>query len=466
MPATQDTSISRTLGAFALNADGGAIPADVRIRAQHHILDAVGIALASGRFDFSKTTLRGIQALGGAGDVPVIGMPARLSARDAAMMNGFLVHGLDFDDTHMGGVIHPTASVLPAVLSASSMVNVSGSDLVTAYIVGIEAATRLGAVAQGGFHQVGFHPTGIIGVFASALAVGRLLGLNEQQMADAQGIALSMSSGSLEFLADGAWNKRLHPGWAAAAGITAAVLAKEGFNGITLPYEGRFGFFNAYLGKEAGRQKLELATGGLAKTWELMNTAIKPYPTCHFVHACIDAALELRKQGLDPDSIDTIEALVPADVIKTVCEPAANKKKPANSYDAQFSVPFLTAAAFVRQRLTLADIEEEALRDVEILKLADKVSYRADPDSPFPKAYSGELVVTTKDGKVMRHREHINRGAADRPLTNAEIVAKYSGNAALAVDQDKMARVEAAVLNLDRANDASALMQALSVSLH
>jgi 2-methylcitrate dehydratase PrpD len=263
-----------------------------------------------------------------------------------------------------------------------------------------------------------------------------------------------MSSGSLEFLADGAWNKRLHPGWAAAAGITAAVLAKEGFNGITLPYEGRFGFFNAYLGKEAGRQKLELATGGLAKTWELMNTAIKPYPTCHFVHACIDAALELRKQGLDPD------------VIKTVCEPAANKKKPANSYDAQFSVPFLTAAAFVRQRLTLADIEEEALRDVEILKLADKVSYRADPDSPFPKAYSGELVVTTKDGKVMRHREHINRGAADRPLTNAEIVAKYSGNAALAVDQDKMARVEAAVLNLDRANDASALMQALSVSLH
>lgn len=466
MPATQDTSISRTLGAFALNADGGAIPADVRLRAQHHILDAVGIALASGRFDFSKTTLRGIQALGGAGDVPVIGMPARLSARDAAMMNGFLIHGLDFDDTHMGGVIHPTASVLPAVLSASSMVNVSGADLVTAYIVGIEAATRLGAVAQGGFHQVGFHPTGIIGVFAAALAVGRLLGLNEQQMADAQGIGLSMSSGSLEFLADGAWNKRLHPGWAAAAGITAAVLAKEGFNGITLPYEGRFGFFNAYLGKEAGRQKLELATGGLAKTWELMNTAIKPYPTCHFVHACIDAALELRKQGLDPNTIDSVEALVPADVIKTVCEPAANKKKPANSYDAQFSVPFLTAAAFVRQRLTLDEIEDEALRDTEILKLADKVSYRADPDSPFPKAYSGELVVTTKDGKVLRHREHINRGAADRPLTNAEIVAKYSGNAALAVDQAKMTRVEAAVLNLDRANDASALMQALSVSLH
>ncbi len=120
----------------------------------------------------------------------------------------------------------------------------------------------------------------------------------------------------------------------------------------------------------------------------------------------------------------------------------------------------------MRQRLTLADIEDEALKDADILKLADKFTYRADPDSPFPKAYSGELVVTKKDGQVVRHREHINRGAADRPLTNAEIVDKYRGNAAIAVDKDKMARVETAVLNLDRANDASALLQALSVSLH
>ncbi|MBY0509590.1 MAG: MmgE/PrpD family protein [Rhodospirillaceae bacterium] len=464
MPAAQ--TISEQFGAFAVNLSSSDIPADVRLRAQHHILDAVGIALASGRYDFSKTTLKGIQALGGTGNVPVIGMNARLSPRDAAMMNGFLIHGLDFDDTHMGGVIHPTASVIAAVLSASTMVNASGADLVTAYILGIEAATRLGSVAQGGFHQVGFHPTGIIGVFACALSVGRLLGLTDKQLTEAQGIALSMASGSLEFLEDGAWNKRLHPGWAAAAGITAAILAREGFDGITLPYEGRFGLFNAYLGKEAGRTKLALATEGLNKTWELMNTAIKPYPTCHFVHACIDAALELRKQGLDPSQIKSVEALVPADVIKVVCEPSANKKKPANSYDAQFSVPFLTAAAFMRQRLTLADIEDEALRDADILKLADKFTYRADPDSPFPKAYSGELVVTKTDGQVIRHREHINRGAADRPLTNAEIVEKYRGNAAIAVDKDKMARVETAVLTLDRANDAAALMQALSVSLH
>lgn len=464
MPAAQ--TISEQLGAFAVNLSSRDIPADVRLRAQHHILDAVGIALASGKYDFSKTTLKGIQALGGTGTVPVIGMNARLSPRDAAMMNGFLIHGLDFDDTHMGGVIHPTASVIAAVLSASTMVNASGADLVTAYIIGIEAATRLGSVAQGGFHQVGFHPTGIIGVFACALAVGRLLGLTDKQLTEAQGIALSMASGSLEFLEDGAWNKRLHPGWAAAAGITAAILAREGFDGITRPYEGRFGLFNAYLGKEAGRTKLELATAGLNKTWELMNTAIKPYPTCHFVHACIDAALELRKQGLDPSQIKSVEALVPADVIKVVCEPSANKKKPANSYDAQFSVPFLTAAAFMRQRLTLADIEDDALNDADILKLAEKFTYRADPDSPFPKAYSGELVVTKTDGQVIRHREHINRGAADRPLSNAEIVDKYRGNAAIAVDKDKMARVEQAVLNLDRANDASALMQALSASLH
>ena len=457
-------SIADRLAAFVADTPDDAIPETVRTRAPHHMLDAVGIALASTRYDFAHKTLTALRGLAGEGTVPVIGMPARLPARDAATVNGLLCHGLDYDDTHIGGVIHPTASVLPAVMSAASMTGADGRSVVSAYVLGVEVAARLGSVARGGFHQVGFHPTGMIGVFGCTLAVGRLFGLTRSQLANAQGIALSMAGGSLEFLEDGAWNKRLHPGWAAAAGITAAALAREGFVGASRPYEGRFGLFSAYLGKEAGRADLGLATAGLGEVWELMATAIKPFPACHFTHACVDAALALRRDGLDPARIRRIEALVPEQVVKTVCEPEANKKRPANSYDAQFSVPFLVAAALVRGRLTLAELENDALGDAGILDVASKVSYRPDPDSPFPKAYSGELIVTLDDGRELRHREHINRGAADRPLTNADIVEKYRANAAMAAGETASARMEAAVLGLDDAARAADALSVLSPS--
>ena len=467
MPVTDSTteSIAAKLAAFVADTPDDAIPEEVRTRAPHHMLDAVGIALASTRYDFAHKTLTALRGLAGEGPVPVIGMPASLPARDAATVNGLLCHGLDYDDTHIGGVIHPTASVLPAVLSAAAMTGADGRSVVSAYVLGVEVAARLGSVARGGFHQVGFHPTGMIGVFGCALAAGRLLGLTRQQLAAAQGVALSMAGGSLEFLEDGAWNKRLHPGWAAAAGITAAALAREGFVGVTRPYEGRFGLFNAYLGKEAGRADLGIATAGLGEAWELMATAIKPYPACHFTHACVDAALALRRDGLDVARIRRIEALVPEQVVKTVCEPEANKKRPANSYDAQFSVPFLVAAALVRGRLTLAELENDALGVAAILGVASKVSYRPDPDSPFPKAYSGELVVTLDDGRELRHREHINRGAADRPLSNADIVDKYRGNAAMAVHETAASRIADAVLCLDQAPRAADALSVLSPSV-
>ncbi|OAB55502.1 2-methylcitrate dehydratase [Phormidium willei BDU 130791] len=439
------------LAAFVAEIRPNGIPGEVRQRAQHHMLDAAGIALASSREDFAHRTLTALRGLGGAGAVPAIGLPARLTPRDAAMVNGLLCHGLDFDDTHIAAVVHPTASVFPTVMAAAYATGASGEEAVTAYILGVEVAARLGMVASGGFHRAGFHPTGMIGVFGCTVAAGRLFGLTARQLAHAQGIALSLASGSLEFLEDGAWNKRFHPGWAANAGLTAAALAREEFVGISHPYDGRYGLYNLYMGGDTSGRDLALATAGLGERWELMETAIKPFPACHFTHGCIDAALALRADGVDPDRIEAIEALVPAEVVNVVCEPEANKKRPANSYDAQFSVPYLVAAGFRRGRFTLAELEPDALADPAILALAERVSYRVDPDSPFPRAYSGELVVTLAGGETRRHREQINRGAAERPLTNAEIVEKYRANAARALSDSAAARCEAALLALDGA---------------
>jgi 2-methylcitrate dehydratase PrpD len=426
------------------------------------MLDAVGIALASTGYDFAHRTLTAMRGLAGEGDTPVIGFPACLPMRDAALVNGVLIHGLDYDDTHTGGVVHPTASLLPTVLAVGAQRRASGATAIAAYIAGVEAAARLGAVAKGGFHQIGFHPTGLIGAFACALAAGKLLGLPQEQLVMAQGITLSTAAGSLEFLEDGAWTKRFHPGWAANAGITAAALAAQGFVGPKRAYEGRFGLYASHLQDRYNPGDLALATRDLGEVWELLQVAVKPFPACHFTHACADAAIALqREHRLEPRAIEHVEALVPAEVVQTVCEPAANKRRPANSYDAQFSIPFIVAAALLRGRFTLAELQPEAIADAAILALADRVDYRVDPGSGFPRYYSGEIIVMTTDRRHLRHREHMNRGCGDRPLADAEILAKFHDNAARAIAPQRARVIAEAILGLDKASDIGEVAQGL-----
>ena len=453
---------STELARFALDLRREDIPKAVLVRAAHHVLDAVGIAFASSRYDFAHRTLTALRGLAGEGAVPVIGLPDRLPPRDAAVMNGLLCHGLDFDDTHLDSVVHPTAAAFPAALSAGMLAGASGEAVLLAYIVGVEAATRIGAAARGGFHAVGFHPTGVANAFGAALTAGRLLGCTARELRSAQGIAVSFASGTLEFLEDGAWNKRLHPGWAASSGITAAALARQGFQGTGKPYTGRFGLFRTHLGPDAGGVDPAALMTGLGERWEIARTSIKPFPACHFAHACVDAALVLYGQGLRADAVDSILALVPREVVPTVCEPAEQKRRPNGSYEAQFSIPFLVAAALVRGRMTLAELEADALGDPEILALAARVSYAVDPDSPFPRSYSGEIRATARDGREWRQREAVNRGAPDRLLNDAEIVAKFRANAALCLNNTDAARIEAAVLGLADAPDLRELCRALS----
>lgn len=456
------TPIAERLAAFARDLGDRDIPDDVRGRARHLILDATGIALASTRHDFASRALAGITALGDRGAVPVIGFGTQLTARDAATVNGILCHGLDFDDTHLAGIVHATASAWPAALSTALVAGASGRELLTAYVLGVEAAARLGAVAKGGFHQVGFHPTGVCGVFASALLAGRLMGLSAEQLHMAQGIALSQAAGSFEFLEDGAWTKRLHPGWAAAAGITAAALAKAGFVGASDPYTGRFGLYNSYLGTRAAACDHGLATAGLGEVWEVLNVAVKPYPACHFTHGCLDAAIALAaEERPEPAAIEGVTALVPEGVVSTVCEPLARKRRPQNAYDAQFSIPFQMAAALLRGCFTLDELEPEALADQGILALAAKVDYALDPASTFPKHYTGEVVVRLRDGRELRRRQPVNRGAPDRPLANDEIVEKYRANAATVTTSGRAEAIRDAVLGLDAAPDVRQLAGAL-----
>jgi 2-methylcitrate dehydratase PrpD len=455
--------ISALTAAFAEQLRASDIPPAVLERAKLLMLDSIGIALASTRHDFAQPAFSAAKALGGSGPATVIGTALRLPMRDAAMANGILVHGLDYDDTHMLSVVHTSASLFPTTFAASQELGCSGAEMLAAFVLGTEMAARLGAV-DGAFHKVGFHPTSVIGAFASTLAAGRLMKLSREQLTHAQGIVLSFAAGTLQFLDDGSWMKRVHPGWAATSGITAAAYARAGFTGVDLPYEGRFGLYCAYLREPAPLEKIRASLGSLGRDWLTSEVAVKPFPACHFTHACADAALSFAKQGIRAADVGHITARVPLGTVHIVCEPHEQKVKPRTAYDAQFSIPYIVAAAIVRGKFGLDELTTEALRDPVIFELASRVSHEVDPQADFPRYYSGELVLETTSGQRLVVSEPVNRGSPERPLSGDDIEAKFMDNAAAVLGPAKAKAVRDAVLNLDRSPTVDELGKALAAS--
>ncbi|MEO7727729.1 MAG: MmgE/PrpD family protein, partial [Burkholderiales bacterium] len=304
-------TIADTLAQFVTRLDHTAIPAAVRDKARLHLLDSVGVALASAGFEFARKACAGLTALG-TGDYPVIGMPERLSLRDAVLMNGMLVHGIEFDDTALRGRIHPSAFCVPCALGEGAHAKASGRDMLSAYIAGVECAVRLGMAARGGFSPAGFNAVGIIGAFGGTLVAGKLLGLNAAQLTMAQGIAYSTAAGNREFSAADSWTKRFEAGWPGVGAITAAMLAKEGYAGPRSAYEGKYGLFNTYLNAPAAAADLAGITSKLGADWEFSRILIKLLPSCFFNHAVINSTIELvTTHNLEPRDIRTLRAFVP-----------------------------------------------------------------------------------------------------------------------------------------------------------
>jgi 2-methylcitrate dehydratase PrpD len=459
MPATAAEKVAQYVSGYRYED----IPQATRERAKLLALDAVGIALASTQYDFSHRVLSGLNALNEGGSSSLIATSGTLALRDAVLYNGVLVHGLDYDDTHIRAIVHATASAFPCALGVAEATDASGAALLAAYVLGVEMATRVSDAAGGRFHDFGFHPTGIAAHFSCAVQAGWLYGLTPRQLVMAQGIAGSTAAASQEFLEEGAWNKRMHPGWAGVAGITAAQLARAGFKGPTKPYEGRFGLYKSHLHEQERSVRYEAIHETLGTTWELHGVAVKPYPICHLIHACADSARLLRdKHSIRPADIERIVALVPEPTLHIISEPVANKVRPANDYDAKFSTQFVIAACMVKGTFGLAELMDDTLRDAQILELAAKVECVADPDAAYPTYFSGGVEIHTRDGKKYRHHDKVNRGAGDRALSASDIEAKYYENALLAVGRSRADAICEAILNLEKrpARDLARLLAA------
>lgn len=451
---------SSNLSSFSVNTRYEDIPKNVLERARLHILDGLGLGFASTIFPFAEPTLNAVKELSGSdGKCSIIGSSITATPRDAAMANGVLIHGLDYDDTHLEAIVHPTAAVLPAVLAMSQQKGISGKEVLTAYCIGMECAVRIGAAVKGGFHHTGFHATGVIAHFSSALAVGRILGNDVKQQISALGIAASTASGIQVFLEEGAWTKRLHPGWAAAGGITAATLAKHNFKGPTRALEGRFGLFETHLHNYRKDVDEGILTAKLGETWMMADTALKPYPVCHFIHGCADAAILLHKE-IAAAEIDRVDILLPQDTLKIVAEPIEQKRRATNEYEGKFSAPFVIASILLKGSFGLADLTDEALADAKVQALALKCSCSADPDSLFPKYFSGGVKVYLKDGRSLTHHISVNSGAGVRQLDLEAVSEKFFSNACLAISHDKAQAVRTATLEIDR-NDIGLLLATL-----
>ncbi len=423
MNAPPAQSVAEILAGKAFGLRPEAVPASVRERAEQLLIDVVGLCVAARGTDYIQAL---VAAVDPGGSCTAIGHAEAYDAGTAALINGTAAHGEDFDDTFEGGPVHSSAVVIPAVLAACERFGRDGRAALGGIVAGVEATCRLSMVIPKAIHKAGFHPTSVLGTIGAALAAAKAMGLDRRQTVDALGIAGSMAGGIIEYLAEGAWTKRMHPGWAAQAGLAAARLGKSGFLGPRTVLEGSHGLFHGFARSVEG--DYGVLTEGFGEKWFMDAITFKPYATGTMNQPYVDCALRLRSRGVRAEDVKDILCETAEGYVHRLWEPLASKHRPANAYAAKFSTPFNIAVAFVTGGAGLSAFTEATAKDERILALASKVQYVVDPKNPYPKAFTGHIRVTLKDGRALEERQPHIRGGAHEPLTRAEIEAKFRGN--------------------------------------
>ena len=470
----EDLDVDATLGAqiaaFAVRAAREGVPDEVAASVRQRTLDILGLCVAAHRLDTSKAIIEHVLDQGGHAQATIIGHPDRVTAAQAALANGVLAHSLDYDDTHLPSVLHPSASIVPAALAAAEHAGASGELTVRAIAVGLEVAVRLGMagydqeLGNSVFFEHGQHATSITGAMGSAVAASLAYGLDEKGVLDALGLTASMASGIIEANRTGGTVKRLHCGLAAQAGVTAAQLVRRGFTGPPTVLEGRFGFFEAWL---HGQFFPAAITDGLGTEWAVPSIFFKPYPANHFTHTSIDAGLAFRARGIRPEDVAEIIIGVPTAVIRTIGEPIEIKRTPVTGYQAQFSGPYAVAAGLMGGGglgVGLDDFSDALTQDPVRRELMSKVDVVANAqcDEIYPHQFPAVVTLRTTSGDEIVEAILTNRGGPQRPLSDDELTLKFSDNVAGRLADDLVGSVRSQILTLHRATDIGSVLKPLS----
>ncbi len=435
------------------------LPEDVATAARLHFLDAIGVGLAAAGSPIGAAYRAYAAEVAKGGPATVFGQSTGAAAADATMINGGLIHSLEFDDTHTGSIAHGSAVLAAAALAVAEAQNASGTALLGAYARGWEVLIRFGLAAPNGFHAKGFMSTSVTGTLVSALLAAELMDLDEDRTVAAIGIALSQASGVMEFLTNGSSVKSLHPGWAAHGGVVAATLARAGMTGPETSLDGKHGLFRQFTGDEAAAGRFRSLIANLGREWHLPKAAYKFYPCCHYLHPFIEAASKLAERGVRADDVERILCRVPQGEAPVICEPWETKQSPANGHAARWSLPITVAAQLVEGKVDLATFEASASADVR--DFARRVAWEPLADSRFPQRFEAEIIFQTKRGTSESVRIDDVFGNHTRPPGSDAVLAKFRANALRSLRGDALGALERATQGLGAASDVQALSRAL-----
>ncbi len=434
---------AETIASFATSITLDDVPDEVVEHAKLHVLDALGCGLAAHATGNGVEGRATMQELGGDGQATVIGLTDRLPAANAAFANAMICHGLDFDDTHSDSGSHVATVIAPAAFAAGELYGTDGRDVLAAIVAGNEVVCRIGMAAPGAFHERGFHPTAICGVFGATAAVSRLAGFDAETATRALGIAGSMASGIFAYLADGTPTKPIHPAWAAHGAHIATRLAHHGAVGPRSVFDAQFGIYHAYLGIEPGSSGLVEQLADLGSRWETPRIAYKPFPICHFTHGAVGAV------------VDAVEPIV--------LEPAGEKKTPRSEYEGKFSLQYAVASMLVRGHVGVTDFTATAIADPDVLAVAAKVSHERRDFATYPEAFPGAVRIELASGETLERELAYQKGAPENPWSADDVRAKFRANAELALASAPAAALEEAILALDQLQDLTAALAPLTL---
>jgi len=455
--------IAQKIAKLTRELNYGSLDESVLDKTKYLLLDYLGVAIRGSQTDSSQLVQRFLSANHTPTQgIPVIGTKMRAEAPFAALANGTASHSLELDDVVNAASLHPAVTIMPAALSAACLAKCSGRELLEGIIAGYELTVKLGVALNPAAHYAqGFHPTGTCGTLGAALAAAKILKLDDDKIARAVGIAGSQAAGSMEFLADGSFTKRLHAGWAAHAGLIAALLAREGFTGPASIIEGDLGFLHAY--SPLSDSKKVLANWG--DPYEIMKTSIKPHACCRYKQGSIDCILEIiRENRLTEDDIKKIKVSILKAGFALVAEPEDSKMNPESIVDAQFSMPFGAAVAIIHGRAFLDQYTQENIDSVKVMSLMRRVVCVENPEieKEFPRKWAAQVEIETQGGQSYRSNIEFPKGDPENPLSWDEIIEKFNSLALSVFSKEQCNDVVKRVRTIEKETDINHLMKALT----
>lgn len=453
-------TVSERIAEFALNQKISEIPSNVIGYGKLLLMDTFGVAMANVDLAHARAIRQVVTDMGSKPVCTLWGSRDKVQIADAVLYNAGLIHGSDYDDTHVGSIVHPSAAVVSTAVAVGEAVGASGQEIYEAIIVGWEIIVRLGLAVHGRFHDVGYHGTGIVAPFAAVCVAGKLLHVSKEVLVNALGICGSQAAGLQEFLRDGSWVKKLHPGWGAHSAIYALKLAEQGFTGPRQVFEGEFGLWKTHCGSVQGVKEFE----NLGRVWHTTEITFKLYPVCHMTHSFIDCIKKARDmEQICADEIERIECRIEERCYHIVCEPEQAKKNPETDYMMRFSLPYVTAVALVTGKVSPWEIDLKLAKDDTIQEIIKKVDCIADDSKRNPGFFPGWVKVVMKDGAEYVFDQRWEMGTPQNPVDMDAVMTKFQNNLEHDYTQEQIDRLSDVIQDIDKLGTIGELLECLEI---